>query len=86
MHSLTQLPVNPVAQSHILIFITAQEGILTSTSHGVFPPIPYQSVSAFIGFIHLFVSPKFVKQHDDRHDNFVTLYLRLLLLSNTHVS
>lgn len=60
MHSLNQLPANPVAQSHILIFITARVGIHTSTSHGVFPLIPFQSVSAISCFIHLFALPKFV--------------------------
>lgn len=60
MHSLNQLPANPVAQSRILIFITARVGIHTSTSHGVFPLIPIQSVSAIACFVHLFARPKFV--------------------------
>lgn len=40
MHSLKQLPANPVARSHTLALITAQVGIHTSTSHSVFPSHP----------------------------------------------
>lgn len=67
MHSLNQLPANPVAQSHILILITAQVWILTSISHGVFPPISFKTASAIFCLIYLFAQPMFVKflLHDD---------------------
>lgn len=63
MHSLNQLPANPVAQSHILIFITARVGIHTSTSHGVFPRNPLSICfghllhRSFICSIHVSQSP-----------------------------
>lgn len=90
MHSLNQLPANPVAQSHILIFITARVGIHTSTSHDVFPSIPFRSVSATSCFIHSFPRPKFVNpqlHHDGlcKHKHFVNL-LCFLLLSGTQSS
>lgn len=87
-HLLNQLLANPVAQSHILIFIIARVRIHTSTSHGVFPPIPSQSVSDMSScFIHLFARPKFANPqlHDDglwKHEHFLNL-LCLLLPSGT---
>lgn len=54
MHSLSQLPANPVVQSRILILITAQVGLHTSTSHGVFPPILCICPSSLLS--HVFIS------------------------------
>lgn len=63
MHSLNQLPANPVAQSHILILITAQVG----DSHLHPSLVLFQNVTVIFSFIYLFAESLFVNSllHDE---------------------